>query len=154
MTLFLPKGDAAAYNNIYYKIGSDVEAVFMDQPSAGQGNSEPITENDDFIEVLPGGKDNQPAPPVKVKSLPNIETLPRPDALFSTLLPYTVIVRRTGGGVDIESSHQPTLELISEYFRRHSRKNLNDSRQVRYLSYLVEHLFYIFFRFHFSRLKW
>lgn len=124
---------------MYYKIGADIESVFTDKPTEDQdaGATGPNGDNEDFVEVYSSGKGNQTqAPPlVTVKTLPNVNTLPRPDMLFSTLLPYTVIVRRTGGGVDIESSHQPTLELISEYFKRHTRKNLNHSRQVGSLSF-------------------
>jgi hypothetical protein len=125
---------------MYYKIGADIESVFTDKEpeNEDQGAPGPAGDNDDFVEVLPGGKDSQTqAAPVKVRTLPNVNTLPRPDMLFSTLLPYTVIVRKTGGGVDIECSHQPTLELISEYFKRHLRKNLNHSRQVRYSTIFI-----------------
>ena len=132
MTLFLPKTDSSGYRSISSRIGNDLEQVFSGkEATTSQHAAAPETSHDDFVDISPPREVAKPSS--RIKSLPSVATLPRPDALFTTLLPYTVIVRRTGGGIDIESSHQATLELISEYFKRHARKNLNDTRQVRKL---------------------
>lgn len=131
--MFLPKAGPPEYRSFSSRIGSDIEQVFSGKAAAtSHAALNPEAANDDFVDVAP----SREAPKAtRVKSLPTLSTIPRPDNLFTSLLPYTVIVRRTGGGIDIESSHQPTLELISEYFKRHARKNLNDTRQVRKLSH-------------------
>ena len=129
LTLFLPKGGASEYRSINTRIGEDIQQAFSGKEAT---KSRPAavadTLQEDFVDVSPV-KESQKAA-TRVRSLPSLATLPRPDNLFTTLLPYTLIVRRTNSGIDIEGSHQPTLELISEYFKRHARKNLNDTRQV------------------------
>lgn len=126
-TLFLPKGDSSTYRTITDRLGADLEDVFSGKVTNAP-KAEPFqTMKDDFVEVLPSGA--TPSLP-KVTSLPLVSNLPKPEALFPTLLPYTLIVRRTGNGIDIEGSHEPTLSLICEYFKRHSRKNLNLTTQV------------------------
>lgn len=129
LTLFLPKGGASEYRSISSRIGSDIEQVFSGK-EAPKSQSAPVGEilHEDFVDIAPATATSKAT--TRVLSLPTLSTLPRPDNLFPTLLPYTLIVRRTGSGIDIEGSHQPTLELISEYFKRHARKNLNDTRQV------------------------
>jgi hypothetical protein len=129
LTLFLPKGGASEYRSIGSRIGNDIEQVFSGK-AAPKPQSLPVGEtmHEDFVDIAPVKETSKSS--TRILSLPTLSTLPRPDNLFTTLLPYTLIVRRTGSGIDIEGSHQPTLELISEYFKRHARKNLNDTRQV------------------------
>ncbi|CAG7854896.1 SubName: Full=Uncharacterized protein {ECO:0000313/EMBL:CCA77757.1} [Serendipita indica DSM 11827] len=127
MTLFLPVEGPEGLRSISSSIGADIEKVFTGK---AQNTTQSNKETTDDFEVLPK------SPTIKatsrVLSLPQLDTLPRPETLFASLLPYTIIVRRTGNGIDIEGSHQPTLELICEYFKKHARKNLNDTRQVLY----------------------
>ncbi|KIM31283.1 hypothetical protein M408DRAFT_21345 [Serendipita vermifera MAFF 305830] len=131
LTLFLPKGNPSEFRSISSRIGADLETAFSGKKAAvSHPATSPEVTQDDFVDVSPAKEVVKSAN--HVRSLPTVATLPRPDNLFVTLLPYTVILRRTGGGIDIESSHQPTLELIVEYFKRHARKNLNDSRQIPY----------------------
>lgn len=110
------------------RIGADIVPLFSDTVDAfvevPSVLGVPSIDTTSGASYLP----NQNKP--RITSLPKIASLARPETLFQGLVPYQLIVRRTGGGIDIEGSHQPTLELIFEYFKRHSRKNLNDSRQV------------------------
>ena len=124
MTLLLPAEGAAGLQSISSKIGSDIEEAFAGktQNAAPPAKLEP---SDDFVEVLPRGLTTS-----RVLSLPQVDTLARPESLFASILPYTIIVRHTGQGIDVTGTHQPTLELICDYFRKHARKNLNDTRQV------------------------
>ncbi|KAG8839446.1 hypothetical protein FRC18_010926 [Serendipita sp. 400] len=115
-------------------IGEDIEQVFIKKPSATRGEATE-TIQDDFVDVAPvtrpsGAQRSTP----KVLSLPSVDVLARPENLFSSILPYTLIVRHTSDGVEIEGSHQPTLQLIHDYFKKYARKNLNDTRQISYFN--------------------
>ena len=112
------------------RIGTDLEVVFsgkerpIDDPTAS-------ATQDDFVEII--GTNKTPAQTqvtARVRSLPAAATLPRPDLLFGNTLPYTLIVRNRNDGIDIDCSHAPTLNLIYEYFNRHTRKNMIDHRKV------------------------
>ena len=108
------------------RIGTDLEDVFS-------GKAKPIddpttsTTQDDFVEII--GTNKTPSRAL-VTVLPSAATLPRPDILFGSTLPYTLIVRNRNDGIDIDCSHAPTLNLIYEYFSRHTRKNMVDHRKV------------------------
>jgi len=119
------------------RIGTDLEDVF-------NGKEGPIhdsmtsTTQDDFVEIIGTNKTPVQAlmtavPIPRVTSLPAAAALPRPDVLFGSILPYTLIVRNRsdGIGIDIDCSHTPTLNLIYEYFNRHTRKNMVDHQKVR-----------------------
>ncbi|KAG8807219.1 hypothetical protein FRC17_004591 [Serendipita sp. 399] len=129
LTLFLPKAGASELRSVSSRIGEDIEQAFVQKakPTSDEG-AEAL--QDDFVDIVPVSRPagSQRAP--KVLSLPSIDTLARPENLFSSILPYTLIVRHTGEGIEIEGSHQPTLQLIHDYFTKYARKNLNDTRQI------------------------
>ena len=108
------------------RIGTDLDDVFS-------GKAKPIddpttsTTQDDFVEII---ATNKTPSRTLVTVLPSAATLPRPDVLFGSTLPYTLIVRNRNDGIDIDCSHAPTLNLIYEYFNRHTRKNMIDHRKV------------------------
>jgi len=115
------------------RIGTDLEDVFSGKERQIYDPTESTTQ-DDFVEII--GTNKAPAQtlvtavPPRVMSLPAAATLPRPDILFGSTLPYTLIVRNRTDGIDIDCSHAPTLNLIYEYFNRHTRKNMVDHRKV------------------------
>jgi hypothetical protein len=133
LTLYLPKWGASEFGQNISRIGTDLEDVFS-------GKDRPIydptasTTQDDYVEII--RTPNAPAQtlvtavPPRVRSLPAAATLPRPDILFGSTLPYTLIVRNRSDGIDIDCSHAPTLNLIYEYFNNHTRKNMIDHRKV------------------------
>jgi hypothetical protein len=64
-------------------------------------------------------------------ALPNIKTLERPEDLMKRP-PYHLIMTHTQYGkfITIQGSHQPSLELIAEYFKKWTKKNHNQSNRV------------------------
>ncbi|PVF97456.1 hypothetical protein CPB86DRAFT_785757 [Serendipita vermifera] len=132
LTLFLPKNAAPDYRTISSQIGKDLEEAFRDKRTVERPQNISEDLKDDFVDISPTPTKPTFKSSSRVSSLPQASSLARPENLFSTLVPYTLIVHKTGSGIDIEGTHQPTLELIHEYFKRHSRKNLNDTRQIPY----------------------
>jgi hypothetical protein len=112
------------------KVGNGVEAIFMNDgkgqavptPKASSGGQSIVTSSD-WVDVA-----SSPTP--KVMSLPSLDDLSRPEILFSSLLPYYVIVNLSVSGIQIEGSHQPTIDLVLAYFQKHTRKNMNLTTQV------------------------
>ena len=134
LTLYLPKWGTSEFRQNMSRIGNDVEDVFSGK---ARPNSDPTasTTQDDFVEII--GTNTTPSqalvtavPLPRVTSLPAAASLPRPDILFGSTFPYTLIVRNRNDGIDIDCSHAPTLNLIYEYFNRHTRKNMVDHRKV------------------------
>ena len=116
------------------RIGNDVEDAFSGKARPDYDPTASTTQ-DDFVEII--GTNTTPSqalvtavPLPRVTSLPTAASLPRPDILFGSTLPYTLIVRNRSDGIDIDCSHAPTLNLIYEYFNRHTRKNMVDHRKV------------------------
>lgn len=109
-------------------------------------------EDDRFTEVDPSDFDSasiltpattgryvQQAPASDV--LPNIRTLERPEDLMRKP-PYHLILTHTQYGkfITIQCSHQPSLELIAEYFKKWTKKNHNQSTKVSALRILYHEL--------------
>jgi len=127
LTLYLPKWGASEFRQNMSRIGADVEGVFGAEEKSTYEPAPP-TVQDDFVEII--GTNKVPAqalataaPTSRVVSLPAAASLPRPDILFGSILPYTLIVRNRTDSIDIDCSHTPTLDLIHDYFSRHTRKN-------------------------------
>jgi hypothetical protein len=63
--------------------------------------------------------------------LPNVHMLERPEDLMRKP-PYHLILSHTQYGkfITIQCSHQPSLELISEYFKKWTKRNHNQTTRV------------------------
>jgi hypothetical protein len=66
--------------------------------------------------------------PQRVDVLPNIKELPRPEELLKSP-PYHLIVHHTSYAkeISIQCSHQPSLDLMAEYFKRWVKRNHNQT---------------------------
>ncbi len=69
--------------------------------------------------------------PYRTDFLPSVDSLARPDELFSRP-PYHLVVNDLGRQkIEIQSSHTKSLQLLSGYLQRWCRINHNDTRNVR-----------------------
>jgi hypothetical protein len=66
--------------------------------------------------------------PPRVDALPDINELQRPEELFNKP-PYHMVVHHSSYGkeISIQCSHQPSLDLMSEYFKRWVKRNHNQT---------------------------
>ncbi|RMZ86777.1 hypothetical protein DV736_g5995, partial [Chaetothyriales sp. CBS 134916] len=64
---------------------------------------------------------SESAQPSIQSSVPVLSALPRPDLLFSRNTPYIIHLRYEGHRVVLQSTHQPSLNLIHDYFSKWSR---------------------------------
>lgn len=69
------------------------------------------------------------------EALPSLDALPRPERLFESQLPYHMIVRlldsAMNSGVVVQSSHQPSLELLAGYLTKYTKSMSGVSEKVR-----------------------
>ncbi|OQV02927.1 hypothetical protein CLAIMM_08041 [Cladophialophora immunda] len=66
--------------------------------------------------------------------LPVLETLPRPEILFSTTTPYVMLVSLNAPNqITIHGTHEPSLRLLAEYLQRWIRTDPQDVRKIPYL---------------------
>jgi hypothetical protein len=67
----------------------------------------------------------------RLDALPDVKTLERPEDLMK-FPPYHLIVHHSsyGTSIRIQCSHQPSLDLISEYFTRWVKRNHNSTHKV------------------------
>ena len=63
--------------------------------------------------------------------LPSISSLGKPEILFSSQIPYEMILQITHNGLNVQGSHQPSLQLMKDYFQKYARIDRNDSNMVR-----------------------
>ena len=133
LTLSLPRTGPQWFRQMSSRVGHDIEALFL----AGGATSSPapamVTSMQkvtiaDWVDVPSSTSQRIPA----VTSLPLLNTLSKPESLFSSLLPYFVVVTNSGASIHIQGSHQPTIELVHGYFQMHTRKNMNLTTQVRH----------------------
>ena len=69
------------------------------------------------------------------KALPALDTLPRPERLFDTLQPSHLIVKVLHNGMVVQSSHQPSIELLAGYLRKYTKLLKNVSAKVSSTAY-------------------
>jgi hypothetical protein len=63
--------------------------------------------------------------------LPSIETLARPDILFRSLTPYLLHVTLYGvNKLVVQGTHEPSLQLLSDYLQRWMKRDHRDIRKV------------------------
>jgi hypothetical protein len=68
---------------------------------------------------------------METDSLPSVDTLPRPDVLFRTQTPYLVhVTLASSTKITVNATHEPTLHLLSEYLKRWTKADNQDSRKV------------------------
>jgi len=81
--------------------------------------------------MTPTTTDRLPSRPAMTESLPSIHTLARPEELFRKP-PYHLIIYNIihGQEMAVESSHQGSIELIAEYFKRWVKTNHNKTTKV------------------------
>ncbi|KAK3938770.1 hypothetical protein QBC46DRAFT_355624 [Diplogelasinospora grovesii] len=68
------------------------------------------------------------APKPKVEYLPSLASLPRPDELFLRPPYYLVLTTNGHAKIEIQGSHSPSLQLLSDYLGRWVRVNHQDTR--------------------------
>ncbi len=71
------------------------------------------------------------------KPLPSLDTLPRPERLFESLGPNHLIVKLLHNGIVVQSSHQPSLELLAGYLRKYMKSMKNVTVKVRKTASLI-----------------
>lgn len=133
LTLSLPRTGSDWYRRMSSRVGHDLEALFTSKgASTTSTTSKPTSDKpaSDWVDIHSVSSASN-----AVTSLPSIDTLGKPETMFTSLLPYYVVITNSGAHIHVQGSHQPTLDLVHNYFRMHTRKNMNLTTQV-YLSYL------------------
>ncbi|KAF2152206.1 hypothetical protein K461DRAFT_321256 [Myriangium duriaei CBS 260.36] len=111
-------------DDLHPSLSSDIHdslRTLFDSPSS------PL-EHESFEHVLPSSAlatpacEIRPSKPSSIKSLPALDQLARPEDLFDSQPPYHMIITAESGRVIVQGSHQPSLQLISAYFKKWSRK--------------------------------
>ena len=139
----LPQTGPDWYRRMSSRVGHDLEALFLTggvqattSPTGVSANPKPAIA--DWVDIPSSSSVSRNIP--MVTSLPSVNTLSKPETLFSSLLPYYVIVTNSGANIHVQASHQPTIDLVHNYFRMHTRKNMNHTSQVPLIS-LVDNYF-------------
>jgi hypothetical protein len=129
--LGIPKSSPASQTQIASRLFEDFEVFFQEPGVALHTKTDGDDEWDEVVtEKVSAGPAVQASLLPKVEVLPRFDSLPRPEELFRTIIPYVLILRAYSGSVVIRGTHQPSLELISDYFSRHAKTDQNDTRKV------------------------
>jgi hypothetical protein len=143
--LFIPKVQSLASSAISAALEKDFTAL-----TAPEGTASAVEEGwDDVVAVLPSGPNSHPqqaldvhglAPSVQtyqatedkkaVTKLPSISRLERPAQLFQRITPSVLTVEVSLNSMYIQCSHEPSLDLIAEYFTKWGTHNRWDSVDV------------------------
>jgi len=123
---------------------TDLENLFnttstKDVPLQSQG----IDDEGQADEERPSNREISPKQNLRItpQTLPQLDTLARPDTLFLHQIPYHMTVKMTQSGILVQGSHHPSLELLAGYFSKWTRTLKNDTRKVRIsISFLLIHL--------------
>ena len=105
------------YGNCFTSFENDLQTIF---DNAAMNNDE------EWTNVIT----NLPAPGIPSEMLPSLDTLPRPERLFESSLPCHLIVKLLHNGMVVQSSHQPSLELLSDYLTKYTKSMKNVSTRV------------------------
>lgn len=126
----------------------DLRVAFQPAPKQptlpSRSNTNANDQDDGFTEIDPSDFDSAsvmtPAttnrlatrPTNRLDSLPDINMIERPEDLMKKP-PYHLIVNHSSYSKEIyvQCSHQPSLELMSEYFKRWVKRNHNQTTKVR-----------------------
>ncbi|KAL8693452.1 MAG: hypothetical protein Q9218_001723 [Villophora microphyllina] len=112
-------------------IAQSLQQLFGDA-EPGMSKSTLKAEDNDWAAVdLPSREKNSTkAMPTK---LPSAQSLARPDILFASQVPYHMIVTIMHDGIIVMGSHQPSLQLLKDYFEKYARVDQNRSDKTRIL---------------------
>jgi hypothetical protein len=102
--------------------------------SAPPGEGDPTSKDDEWANVDETGEaqsirlnETDSSPDV----LPNVETLSRPDILFRSLTPYLLnVTLHSTNKLVVQGTHEPTLQLLSDYLQRWMKRDHRDVRKV------------------------
>ncbi|KAK7022928.1 hypothetical protein VNI00_016818 [Paramarasmius palmivorus] len=73
----------------------------------------------------------------QVERLPTVNALARPNELFLSTAPHILMVHYRTDKITVECSHQPSLELLSNYLTKWNKTNPNDSARRPYYKYTL-----------------
>ncbi|EXJ60290.1 hypothetical protein A1O7_04442 [Cladophialophora yegresii CBS 114405] len=112
-------------------------AKYSDPVQSAQSHND----DDDWAELASNGDSmslnirTRPAeqPPQILKDLPSLQTLPRPEILFQTTLPFLMhVISHDTSKITVNGTHEPSLRLLGEYLQRWIKTDLQDVRKIPY----------------------
>lgn len=115
-------------------IALSLQHLFEKNPTVSDSTLK--SEDSEWATVNLPSRDKTPASNIPTK-LPSVQTLARPDILFASQAPYHIIVQITHNGISVQASHQPSLQLLKDYFEKYARVDWNDSNRVRLFSTML-----------------
>ncbi|KAJ6591466.1 hypothetical protein DFH09DRAFT_1273405 [Mycena vulgaris] len=123
--LCVPKIEPVSQSKLDASFDKDFENLF---------NTEIDAKDDDWADVAAetraaakGATISFPNEAPSVTRLPVLDGLARPQELFTSTGPYILIVEERGAMIVVQSSHEPSLELLAAYLNKWSKSNPNDS---------------------------
>lgn len=129
--IVIPECSPPYDNDPYSTIGPDLWSLF-DESSR---NVEAVSKGDEneWATVSMPSRDKHMANVASTvpSKLPSLSSLGKPENLFSTQIPYQMILQITHNGINVQGSHQPSLQLMKDYFQKYARIDRNDSNMVR-----------------------
>lgn len=130
---------------IDYDFDRDFDGYFSEVPVPGAGEhsgpefvtGEPHIE-DEWADIVVGtcvsSGQSIAAPRVKPiqkpMRMPLVETTARPSDLLKNLASHYLIFNANIFPAWIQCSHEPTLNFLAEYLKKHAKTNVNDSERV------------------------
>lgn len=114
-------------------IEHDLTSVFGNAEAKGKGDDDNGWDDVTDEVMYPSRSKASPAvAPTKsiTNIIPAIRTMARPEQLFTTLLPYHLIVTSSSRKLTIQGSHEPSLIAISDYFEKWTKRMEGDSLNV------------------------
>ncbi|KAK7436903.1 hypothetical protein VKT23_018923 [Stygiomarasmius scandens] len=140
--LGIPKSDLMSQSRITNFLEKDFDNLFEESAPAESADDEnewshvPNTTQDKPAREVPrAAVDAEP----QTKRLPAVELLARPNELFKSTAPHILMVNYRGDKMTVQSSHEPSLELLANYLKKWGKVNPNDSlRRPVYNIELVE----------------
>ena len=120
----LPESETP-YRSAYSSFESDFQTIFDDDAPANDDRWTHVTT------TVPARGQYEPASQGhSSEGLPSLDALPRPERLFESQLPYHLIVKVLHNGIVVQSSHQPSLELLASYLIKYTKSMKNVSTKV------------------------
>ncbi|KAL8820736.1 MAG: hypothetical protein Q9191_007455, partial [Dirinaria sp. TL-2023a] len=120
----IPESSPPYSNDPHTSIALGLENLFEEGPSAL--DSTPKAEDNDWATVNMPSRDRIAAS-VTLAALPSVTSLARPESLFATRAPYHMILQVLHNSIRVQGSHQPSLQLLKEYFSKYARVDRNNS---------------------------
>jgi hypothetical protein len=126
--LLVPNAEPASQSKLDSGFDKDFENLF---------NPDADSKEDDWAEVgvasVVAARASAPTTmgatePPAVRRLPLLDALPRPQELFMSNGPYSLIVEERGPRIIVQCSHEPSLELLGTYLKRWAKVNPHDTK--------------------------